>query len=195
VTLFSGRMGAGADACALVFGSVIERAITEVTTAMAAPNPSAAILPKRYHGSCEWPGANSVASRRSSGINTRRPQAELRRLHRPVIDLLQPLIERGQHAGACRSDVPAQRHLSMLLALINAASSELQAKRIPARRSNPRSCRLRSARRVRPPTTRQRGCLSRVSHSQTPEPARPRIAAPAMRTLTWNTRPNGGEGG
>ncbi|HEY2936915.1 MAG TPA: hypothetical protein VGJ25_09960, partial [Gaiellaceae bacterium] len=46
--------------------------------------------------------------------------------------LLQPLIERGQRAGAFRSDVPAAWHLSMLLALIHAASGELESKRLPA---------------------------------------------------------------
>src|ERR687898_18033 len=65
-------------------------------------------------------------------INTRRPQAELRRLHRPVLALLQPLIERGQRAGTFRSDVPTAWHLSMLLALIHAASGELQTNRLPA---------------------------------------------------------------
>jgi len=65
-------------------------------------------------------------------INTQLPQAELRRRHRPVLALLQPLIERGQRTGAFRSNLPAQWHLSMLLALIHAASGELQAKRLSA---------------------------------------------------------------
>src|SRR5215207_1195232 len=64
-------------------------------------------------------------------INTQLPQAELRRRHRRVLQLLQPLIERGQRGGTFRSDLPAQWHLSMLLALIHAASGELQAKRVP----------------------------------------------------------------
>ncbi|SRR6266511_100963 len=66
------------------------------------------------------------------GINTRLPQAELRRRHRPVLALLQPLIERGQRDGTFRSDVPPAWHLSILLALIHAASDELQSKRLPA---------------------------------------------------------------
>jgi TetR/AcrR family transcriptional regulator, mexCD-oprJ operon repressor len=66
------------------------------------------------------------------GISTRRHQAELRRLHRPVLALLEPLIERGQRAGTFRADVPAAWHLSMLLALIHAASGELQSNRLPA---------------------------------------------------------------
>jgi AcrR family transcriptional regulator len=65
-------------------------------------------------------------------INTQLPQAELRRRHRPVLALLQPLIERGQRTGAFRPDLPVQWHLSMLLALIHAASAELQAKRLSA---------------------------------------------------------------
>lgn len=51
-------------------------------------------------------------------INTQLPPAELRRRHRPVLALLQPLIERGQRTGAFRADLPAPSHLSMLLATV-----------------------------------------------------------------------------
>lgn len=64
------------------------------------------------------------------GINVRHPQADLRKLHGPVFALLQPLIERGQRRERFRSDVPATWHISMLLALIHAASDELQADRM-----------------------------------------------------------------
>ena len=40
---------------------------------------------------------------------------------------------RGQSDGSFRSDVPASWHLSMLMALIHAASAELQAARIDDR--------------------------------------------------------------
>jgi AcrR family transcriptional regulator len=59
-------------------------------------------------------------------INVRRPHAELHDRHVPVLNLLQPLIERGQASGAFRSDVPPAWHLSMILALIHAASAELR---------------------------------------------------------------------
>ena len=59
-------------------------------------------------------------------INTRRPYHELRAHHGPALAALQPLIERGQHAGAFRGDVPASWHLAMILALIHAASGELR---------------------------------------------------------------------
>ena len=65
-------------------------------------------------------------------LNTQLPAEELRRRHRPVLALLTPLIERGQRSGAFRSDVPVEWHLSMLLALIHAASGELRAERLSA---------------------------------------------------------------
>ena len=55
---------------------------------------------------------------------------ELRRRHGPVLAGLQPLIERGQADGVFRPDVPASWHLSILMALVHAASGELRAGRI-----------------------------------------------------------------
>jgi TetR/AcrR family transcriptional regulator, mexCD-oprJ operon repressor len=63
-------------------------------------------------------------------INTQLPQAELRARHHAVMAILEPLIERGQRDGTFRSDVPPAWHLSMLLALIHAASGELRTRRI-----------------------------------------------------------------
>jgi membrane protease YdiL (CAAX protease family) len=48
-----------------------------------------------------------------------------------VLGRLLPLVERGQAEGAFRSDVPAAWHLSMLMALVHAASAELRAGRVP----------------------------------------------------------------
>ena len=64
-------------------------------------------------------------------INTTRlSKQELHRRHEPVIRRLAPLIERGQTAGAFRSDLPVSWHLSMILALVHAASGEVQSGRI-----------------------------------------------------------------
>jgi TetR/AcrR family transcriptional repressor of mexCD-oprJ operon len=64
-------------------------------------------------------------------INTQQHgHAELRARHSAVLAALQPLIERGQADGAFRSDVPAAWHLSMLMALIHAASGELGTGRV-----------------------------------------------------------------
>jgi TetR/AcrR family transcriptional repressor of mexCD-oprJ operon len=67
-------------------------------------------------------------------INTQLPDAELHHRHAPVLAALESLIERGQRAGAFRTDVPVAWHLSMLVALIHAASAELRAGRLPAER-------------------------------------------------------------
>ncbi len=64
-------------------------------------------------------------------INTRQHgHDELRQRHSSVLATLQPLIERGQADGTFRADVPAAWHLSMLRALIHAASGELSAGRL-----------------------------------------------------------------
>ena len=54
---------------------------------------------------------------------------ELRRRHSTVLATLEPLIDRGQADGSFRADVPAGWHLSMLMALMHAASGELRAGR------------------------------------------------------------------
>lgn len=64
-------------------------------------------------------------------INTQLPQADLRARHHGVLATLAPLIERGQRDGTFRSDVPVAWHLSMVLALIHAASAEVRAGRVP----------------------------------------------------------------
>jgi AcrR family transcriptional regulator len=63
-------------------------------------------------------------------LNTQLPQPELHQRHRSVLATLEPLIERGQRAGSFRPDVPAAWHLSMLMALVHAASAELRAGRL-----------------------------------------------------------------
>jgi AcrR family transcriptional regulator len=64
-------------------------------------------------------------------INTQQhAHAELRQRHSSVLAALEPLIERGQADGTFSSDVPAAWHLSMLMALMHAASGELGAGRV-----------------------------------------------------------------
>jgi TetR/AcrR family transcriptional repressor of mexCD-oprJ operon len=112
--------------------AVTERAIAEVTQAMAAADPHRGDPAEALHRVLTTAWHELGRFHALVAINTRRPQAELRRLHRPVLALIQPLIERGQLAGTFRPDVPAAWHLSMLLALIHAASAELQTNRLPA---------------------------------------------------------------
>jgi AcrR family transcriptional regulator len=61
--------------------------------------------------------------------NVRRPQAELERLHGPVFEAFAPLIERGQRDGTFRGDVSVEWHLTMLLAIVHAASEHARARK------------------------------------------------------------------
>ena len=64
-------------------------------------------------------------------INTARVSAEeFHRRHMPFISAIAPLIQRGQAEGVLRSDLPAAWHLSMVLAIVHAASGELESGRI-----------------------------------------------------------------
>jgi TetR/AcrR family transcriptional regulator, mexCD-oprJ operon repressor len=56
---------------------------------------------------------------------------ELRRRHVPVLDQLQPLIERGQEQGFFRRDLPVSWHLAVIRAIVHTASQEIQGGRIP----------------------------------------------------------------
>jgi AcrR family transcriptional regulator len=115
-----------------LIAAITDRGVTEVAEAIAAASPERGdpvealrrVVSEawrklgRYHALVE--------------INSRLPQAELHDRHHSALAALEPLIERGQRAGAFRSDVPAAWHLAMMLALIHAASAELQAGRMSA---------------------------------------------------------------
>jgi TetR/AcrR family transcriptional regulator, mexCD-oprJ operon repressor len=117
--------------------AVTERAIAEVTQAMAAAEPDRGDPAEALQRVLAVAWRELGRFHALVSINTRLPQTELRRRHRPVLALLQPLIERGQRAGTFRSDVPAAWHLSMLLALIHAASGELQSNWLPTKEIEP----------------------------------------------------------
>src|ERR671910_2080748 len=112
--------------------AVTERAIAEVPQARAAAEPDRGAPAEALQRVLTTAWQELGRFHALVAINTRRPQAELRRLHRPVLALIQPLIERGQSDGTFRPDIPTAWHLSMLLALIHAASAELQANRLTA---------------------------------------------------------------
>ncbi len=65
-------------------------------------------------------------------INTARLSAEeLHRRHRPVVDQLEPLIERGQRQGVFRSDLPVSWLLAVTRSIVHAASHEIRGGRLP----------------------------------------------------------------
>jgi AcrR family transcriptional regulator len=65
-------------------------------------------------------------------INTARLSTEeLHRRHLPVLDQLEPLIERGQREGVFRDDLPVAWHLAVIRAIVHTASAAIQGGRIP----------------------------------------------------------------
>ena len=65
-------------------------------------------------------------------LNTARLSAEeLHRRHLPVLDQLEPLIERGQKEGIFRRDLPVSWHLAVIRAIVHTASHEIQGGRMP----------------------------------------------------------------
>ncbi len=63
-------------------------------------------------------------------FNAALPAAELSTRLGPITALLTPLIARGQRSGAFSSEVPASWHLATVVALVHAASAELEAGRL-----------------------------------------------------------------
>ena len=112
--------------------AVTERAISEATHAIEAAEPgrgNPADALKRVVAAA-WSSLGRYHA--LVAHNMRLPHAELHRRHQPILAILQPLIERGQHDGTFRSDVSAAWHLATILALVHAASAELRAGRLSA---------------------------------------------------------------
>ena len=64
-------------------------------------------------------------------LNTARLSAEeLHRRHVPMLDQIEPLIERGQKDGVFRSDLPVAWHLAVVRAIVHAASAAIQGGRL-----------------------------------------------------------------
>jgi len=64
-------------------------------------------------------------------LNTARLSVEeLHRRHLPMLDQLEPLIERGQEQGVFRSDLPVVWLLAVLRAIVHAASAAIQGGRL-----------------------------------------------------------------
>jgi AcrR family transcriptional regulator len=112
--------------------AVTERALEEVTAVIDAAQPE--------RGDPSEALARVVAAAWQTlgryhalvAINTATQTHEaLRRRHGPVLGTLLPLIRRGQDEAAFRTDVPAEWHLSMFMALVHAASAETRAGRVP----------------------------------------------------------------
>ena len=110
--------------------AVTERAISEVTRVVEAAEPARGDPADALRRviTAAWRGLGRFHA--LVALNTRLPQAELHRRHQPLLAMLEPLIARGQRDGTFRSDVSPMWHLSMILALVHAASAELRAGRL-----------------------------------------------------------------
>jgi TetR/AcrR family transcriptional regulator, mexCD-oprJ operon repressor len=111
--------------------AVTERAISEVVKLVDGAEPAtgepADALARVVRAG--WRGLGRYHS--LVAVNVRLPPHELRARHDPVLGLIEPLIVRGQRAGKFRRGVPPAWHLSMIMALMHAASEELRSRRVP----------------------------------------------------------------
>jgi AcrR family transcriptional regulator len=71
-------------------------------------------------------------------LNTARLSAEeLHRRHLPMLDQLEPLIDRGQQQGVFRSDLPVSWLLAVTRSIVHTASHEIRGGRIPESEAEP----------------------------------------------------------
>jgi AcrR family transcriptional regulator len=113
-----------------LIAAVTRRAVAEVTEAIKAAEPTRGEARDALQRVVAAAWRNLGRFHALVEINTRLASTNLHELHHPVLAVLEPLVERGQRDGAFRRDVPAAWHLSMLLALVHAASAELSSGRI-----------------------------------------------------------------
>ena len=111
--------------------AVTRRAISDVTEAIQAAEPARGDPARALRRVVAAAWGTLGRFHTLVEVNQRLPHADLHAMHHPVLAVLVPLIERGQRDGSFRADVPVAWHLSVLLALVHAASSELSAGRMP----------------------------------------------------------------
>ncbi|MFL5835140.1 MAG: TetR/AcrR family transcriptional regulator [Solirubrobacteraceae bacterium] len=111
-------------------GAVTERAMAEAAGAVRAAEPDRGDPADALRRVLE--AAWHVLARHHAlvPITTRRESEEVRRLHGPVLGLLQPLLRRGQADGAFNDSVPVEWLLTVVLELVHAASREVSAGRM-----------------------------------------------------------------
>lgn len=116
-----------------LIAAITHRAVTEATEAIAAAKPGAGDPAEALRRvlSATWRMLGRYHA--LVAINVQLPHDELHRRHGSALAALEPLIKRGQKAGAFRRDVPAAWHLATVLALVHAASTELSAGRLRER--------------------------------------------------------------
>ena len=111
--------------------AVMERAVADVAEATKAAEPERGEPVEALERVLRATWRELARFQALLAINTARLSAEeLRRRHLPVLQQLQPLIERGQEQGVFRPDLPVSWHLAVIRAIVHAASHESQGGRI-----------------------------------------------------------------
>jgi len=114
-----------------LIAAVTERAIAESTEAIRAAAPDegepAEALARVLAAAWRMLGRYHALV----AINARRDHASVRTLHKPVLELVSPILERGRESGAFDADVPLDWLLTVVLELVHAASREVTAGRLP----------------------------------------------------------------
>ena len=116
--------------------AVMERAVADVADATRAAEPERGEPVEALERVLRATWRELARFQSLLAINTARLSAEeLRRRHLPVLDQLQPLIERGQKQGVFRPDLPVSWHLAVIRAIVHTASYESQSGRISESRA------------------------------------------------------------
>ena len=111
--------------------AVMERAVADVAEATRAAEPQRGEPVEALERVLRATWRELARFQALLALNTARLSAEeLRRRHLPVLDQLQPLIERGQKQGVFRPDLPVSWHLAVIRAIVHTASYESQGGRI-----------------------------------------------------------------
>ncbi len=120
--------------------AVTDRAIAEVAEAIAAAEPEQGSAAEALTRVVQTTWRTLGRYHALVAINiAQHGHADLHAKHHTVLAALAPLIARGQADGSFSADAPVAWHLAMLLALVHAASGELQAGRVTGPRPSPRS--------------------------------------------------------
>ena len=111
--------------------AVMEHAVTQVADAMRSAEPQRGEPVEAVERMLRATWRELARFHGLLALNTARLSAEeLHRRHLPMLDQLEPLIERGQKQGVFRCDLPVAWHLAVIRAIVHTASHEIRGGRI-----------------------------------------------------------------
>jgi AcrR family transcriptional regulator len=111
--------------------AVMEHAVTQVAEAMRAAEPHRGEPVEALERVLRATWRELARFHALLALNTARLSAEeLHRRHVPMLDQLEPLIERGQKHGVFRSDLPVSWLLAVTRSIVHAASHEIRGGRL-----------------------------------------------------------------